>query len=34
MDKLSAGVAWIFKTRWRWVTAIIIVSVVAGMILA
>lgn len=34
MDKLATAWAWVTATRWRWICAIIILSVVAGMLLA
>lgn len=33
MDKIAAGITWVLDKRWRWIAAIIILSVIAGMLL-
>lgn len=33
MDKIATTLAWVTATRWRWICAIIVLSVIAGMLL-
>jgi len=33
MDRIAAAWTWVAATRWRWIAAIIILSVIAGMLL-
>jgi hypothetical protein len=33
MDKIAQAWAWLTETRWRWISAIILLSVIAGMLL-
>jgi len=34
VDNIAAAWTWITATRWRWISAIVVLSVVAGMLLA
>lgn len=33
MDKIATAWGWITATRWRWIAAIVILSVITGMLL-